>query len=303
MELQIQLKLEANCDFHLARDCILRVFVVLPAVNDAPLAQLEVQVSGSKIQNGVRFSAWEKRFPFQTHNEQTKSVDDQLDDARPKVDYKFMRNAQGELISGGVTGIVELIENGTALKTPYPGPEMDLHIRDIAKEADIYHRIGPHKRLARMLDHPDEGLVLEFMRNGDLKTYLQSKSSIPIDLKVKWAYQVAEAVDLLHKNDVIHCDIKPRNTLLDTCFDTKIIDFSGSSLDGSRPTSGESTRFFLPRHWKDPSTVATDLFALGSTIYEAFYATSPYRDIASDEVERLYNKMSSLVYQTNHGDR
>ncbi|KAJ5096856.1 kinase domain-containing protein [Penicillium angulare] len=230
-------------------------------------------------------------FLFEMHDEQTKPVDHQQQgDAKPKVEYDFIRNAQGELISGGVTGIVELLENGTVLKAPYPGLDMDLHIQDIAKEADIYRRIGPHKRLIQMLDHSEEGLVLEYMKNGDLKTYLQSHSPIPIDLKLKWAYQVAEAVDLLHRNGVIHCDIKPRNLLLDTSFDIKIIDFSGSSLDGSRPTSGESTRFYLPRHWKDPSTVTTDLFALGSTIYEILYGTCPYRDIASDEVERLYKQ-------------
>lgn len=48
-----------------------------------------------------------------------------------------------------------------------------------------------------------------------------------------------EAVDLMPKNGGIHCDVKPRNLLLDAAFDVKIIDFSGSSLDGSRPGSCE----------------------------------------------------------------
>jgi hypothetical protein len=59
--------------------------------------------------------------------------------------------------------------------------------------------------------------------------------------------------------------IKPRNFLLDATLNIKTINFSGSSLDGSKPASGEGTRFYLPRHWRDPPTVATDLFALGST--------------------------------------
>lgn len=185
---------------------------------------------------------------------------------------------------------MELLDDGTALKSPFPDSEMESHILDIAKEANIYRRIGPHRRLVRLLGHSRDGLVLEYMENGDLKTYLRAHHSISMSLKLKWAYQVAEAVDLLHKNGVIHCDIKPRNFLLDTALDIKIIDFSGSSLDGSKPASGEGTRFFLPRHWRDQPTVTTDLFALGSTLYEIFQGTSPCEEIPSDEVGTLFTQ-------------
>ncbi|KAJ6120321.1 hypothetical protein N7523_004601 [Penicillium sp. IBT 18751x] len=148
----------------------------------------------------------------------------------------------------------------------------------------------PHKRLVRLLGHSRDGLVLEYMENGDLKAYLQAHASISVDIKTKWAYQVAEAVDLLHRNGVIHCDIKPLNFLLDAALEIKIIDFSGSSQNGSKPASGEETRFYLPRHWRDHPTVTTDLSALGSTLYEIFQGTSPYEEIPSDEVERLFTQ-------------
>lgn len=185
---------------------------------------------------------------------------------------------------------MELLDNGTVLKSPFPDSEIEGHILDIAKEARIYHRVGPHERLVRLLGHSRDGLVLEYMKNGDLKTYLQAHNSISMSLKLKWAYQVAEAVNLLHRNGIIHCDIKPRNFLLDATLDIKIIDFSGSSLDGSKPASGEGTRFYLPRHWRDPPTVTTDLFALGSTLYEIFQETSPYEEIPSDQVERRFKE-------------
>ncbi|KAJ5901456.1 hypothetical protein N7495_001984 [Penicillium taxi] len=218
----------------------------------------------------------------------SKSVDEYSNDIETNERYSNSRNAQGEFISGGITGIVELLDDGTVLKAPYPGREIENHIIDIAKEADIYRRIGPHNRLVRMISHSREGLVLEYMKNGDLKTYLQAHDSISTSLRLKWASQIAEAVGILHSNGVIHCDIKPRNFLLDPAFDIKIIDFSGSSLDGSKPASGEGTRFFLPRYWQEHPTVATDLFALGSTLYEISTGTSPYEEIPSDEVERLF---------------
>jgi serine/threonine protein kinase len=204
--------------------------------------------------------------------------------------YSNTRDAQGQFISGGTTGIVELLEDGTALKSPFPDSEIESHVLDIANEASIYRRIGPHERLVRLVGHSRDGLVLKYMENGDLKTYLQAHDSISMSLKSKWAYQIAEAVDLLHRNGIIHCDVKPRNFLLDKAFDIKIIDFSGSSLDGSKPASGEGTRFFLPRHWREQSTVTTDLFALGSTLYEIFRGTSPYEDISSDDVQSLFTQ-------------
>ncbi|QQK44716.1 kinase domain containing protein [Penicillium digitatum] len=180
------------------------------------------------------------------------------------------RDAQGQFISGGLTGIVELLGDGTVLKSPFPDAEMENHILDIAKEASIYHRVGPHERLVRILDHSRDGLILEYMKNGDLKTYLQAQDLIPMSLKLKWAYQIAQAVSLLHSNGIIHCDIKPRNFLLDATLNIKIIDFSGSSLDGSKP--------------------ASDLFALGSTLYEVFQGTSPYEEIPSDQVEERFKR-------------
>ncbi|CAG8235651.1 unnamed protein product [Penicillium salamii] len=200
------------------------------------------------------------------------------------------RDAQGQFISGGLTGIVELLDDGTALKSPFPDSDMENHILDIAKEASIYHRLGPHERLVRILGHSRDGLILEYMKHGDLKTYLQAQKSIPMSLKLNWAHQIAQAVSLLHNNGIIHCDIKPRNFLLDATLNIKIIDFSGSSLDGSKPASGEGTRFYLPRHWRDPPTLATDLFALGSTLYEVFQGASPYEEISSDQVEELFKK-------------
>lgn len=167
---------------------------------------------------------------------------------------------------------------------------MEKNILDIANEARIYRHVGPHERLVRILGHSRDGLILEYMKNGDLKTYLRAQTPIPMSLKLNWAYQIAQAVSLLHNNGIIHCDVNPRNFLLDATLNIKIIDFSGSSLDKSQAASSENTRFYLPRHWRDPPTLATDLFALGSTLYEVFQGSSPYEEISSDRVEENFSR-------------
>ncbi|RAL13195.1 kinase-like protein [Aspergillus homomorphus CBS 101889] len=223
---------------------------------------------------------------------QTSSVKEtspEIHNANAKA-YDYVIDAKGEFLAGGTTGIVELLDDGTALKSVLPGENMESNIMNIAKEASIYRRLGPHERLIQLLGHSEDGLVLEYMEKGNLKAYLLANSSIPTDLRLKWASQVAEAVQLLHNSRIIHCDIKPSNLLLTEALDIKIIDFAGSSVDGSRPSACEGTRFYLPRDWREQPTVATDLFALGSTIYQIFQGTSPYAEIPSDEVERLFTQ-------------
>lgn len=197
---------------------------------------------------------------------------------------------------------MELLSDGTVLKSPFPDAEMEDHILDIAKEASIYHRVGPHERLVRILGHSRDGLILEYMKNGDLKTYLQAQNSIPMSLKLNWAYQIAQVVSLLHNNGIIHCDIKSRNFLLDATLNIKIIDFSGSSLDGSKPASGEGTRFYLPRNWRDPPTLATDLFALGSTLYEVLKEPAPTKRSLEIKWKNFSRGRSFLMFMAFHAE-
>lgn len=55
-------------------------------------------------------------------------------------------------------------------------------------------------------------------------------------LQFKWAQQAAKELQLLHASDILHCDVGPHNFLLDASLDSKIADFSGSSLNGSCPS-------------------------------------------------------------------
>jgi len=149
----------------------------------------------------------------------------------------------------------------------------------------VYQRLPtPHNRLIRAFsfldddndgggggdDDEDRGLVLEYMPNGSLSAFLESDTKISAAQQLQWCVETAEAVALLHSYGIIHADIRPENRLLDETLGLRIIDLSGSSIDGKPPLPLESTRFYLPRSRRDemPCSVITDLFALGSSIYQ-----------------------------------
>ena len=188
------------------------------------------------------------------------------------------------------------VPSGHVLKSPYPGSDdyaRHLSLRDILREFQIYQRLPPHDRLLQMIKYSsEEGIVLEHMPNGNLREYLQSHQAdeITVVQRLQWACDAAEGLQLLHSHGIIHCDFKPENFLLDSRLRLRIIDFSGSSLDGKWASAFEGVRFCLPRACDDYPTVVTDLFALGSSIYEIMTGNQPYKDRADDEVEALFKQ-------------
>jgi serine/threonine protein kinase len=106
---------------------------------------------------------------------------------------------------------------------------------------------------------------------------------------LKWSRQAAEAVDFIHSKEVIHCDIYTNNLLLDSDLDIKLCDFQGIYRDLNGEAM-ESVRSFLPREHTSLPTVATDLFALSSAIYEIVTGHKPYEELGEAEVEERYMK-------------
>ena len=96
--------------------------------------------------------------------------------------------------------------------------------------------------------------------------------------------QAAEALAAVHASNVIHCDVTPRNFMLNDALELHIADFAGSSLSGSRPTIDASPRYRRPGRSQMP-TYADDLFALGSVLYYIQTGHEPYHDIAENEAQ------------------
>jgi serine/threonine protein kinase len=94
---------------------------------------------------------------------------------------------------------------------------------------------------------------------------------------------------VLQKHSVIHCDLSPRNFLLDSDFNVRIADFGGASLSGSEPSATPATRFRPPRYDSDATPVfQDDLFSLGPLIYFIMTGSYPYEDLPSDKVESRF---------------
>uniref|UniRef100_UPI00358F3BD6 serine/threonine-protein kinase pdik1l-like isoform X1 n=1 Tax=Myxine glutinosa TaxID=7769 RepID=UPI00358F3BD6 len=127
-------------------------------------------------------------------------------------------------------------------------------------------------------------LVMEFCSGGDMNRYLLSRRPDPA-LNVNFALQLSHAVDFLHRNNVVHRDLKPGNVLVCESAGTpvlKVADFglskvcnAGSHGQATSSTIGKAwlsqacgTAFYMaPEVWEGHFTAKADIFALGIMVW------------------------------------
>ncbi|KAK1467815.1 hypothetical protein CTAM01_16985 [Colletotrichum tamarilloi] len=204
-------------------------------------------------------------------------------------------NQKGEFVAIGSTSYVERLPDGTIIKTAWPGGDRaHQRRREIATEAEIYDRLGEHPCLVKKKawNSDEYTLALEDMPNGTLKDFLESHKDVSAEQRQQWVIEAVESVKLLHSFTVLHCDIGPHNFLLDDRLRLKIIDFSGSAVDGSHTEISPGTRYAAPsldRSLQRSPTVKSDLFSLGSTIYYIMMGKAPFQEFQSEEVREMYS--------------
>lgn len=203
--------------------------------------------------------------------------------------------SKGVLLDIGGTAYLERPPSGEVIKTPLPDVDPRCfreNCRNMRIEARVYKILGNHPRVPKLLSWDPETccIRMEYVTHGSLKDYMdKNEEKLSPELRLRWAKQAAEGLALLHLHDILHCDISPRNFLLDENLDLKISDFGGVSISGAEPTATAGTRFRWPvMDWDIPPTAEDDVFSLGSLIYFIMTGVYPYKDIPSDEVEKLY---------------
>ena len=139
-----------------------------------------------------------------------------------------------------------------------------------------------HKNLVRLLGFCDDGshklLVYEYMSNGSLADLIFRPESCPSwDERVRITLDIARGILYLHEDcetQIIHCDIKPQNILMDASYTAKLSDFGLAKLmkpDQTKTFTGiRGTRGYLAPEWHRnmPITVKADVYSFGVVFLE-----------------------------------
>ncbi|TKY71185.1 G-type lectin S-receptor serine/threonine-protein kinase RLK1 [Spatholobus suberectus] len=139
-----------------------------------------------------------------------------------------------------------------------------------------------HRNLVRLLGFCIESshriLVYELMPNGALSRFLFGEGERPQwGQRIEMALGVARGLLYLHEEchtQIIHCDIKPQNVLLDANLTAKIADFGLSKIlskDQTRTSTNlRGTMGYMAPEWlrSAPITAKVDIYSFGVMLLE-----------------------------------
>jgi eukaryotic-like serine/threonine-protein kinase len=165
----------------------------------------------------------------------------------------------------------------------------------IANHGGLRQRLEREARAISSLNHPNictlfdvghqdgvDFLVMEFLEGETLAQRL-TKGPLPFDQAMRYAIEIAGALDRAHRQGIVHRDLKPANIML-TKAGAKLLDFGLAKYTAISPTLSENTQtlaltsagtilgtfqYMAPEQLEGKEADArADLFAFGAVLYE-----------------------------------
>jgi serine/threonine protein phosphatase PrpC len=195
-------------------------------------------------------------------------------------------------------GAIDEVEGGdVALKFPKPSVgDVATHRAAFVREAWVGARVNsPY--LGRSIELPPGRqtclyTVMPLYQGELLETRLGRAPLLGLEEGRNIAVKLARATAALHRAGIIHRDIKPDNVILEAGGSLKLIDLGVARIPGLEdfpPEDVPGTPAYMAPELFDgePGSEATDIYALGVTMFRAFTDEFPYGNHDATSPPRL----------------
>ena len=131
-------------------------------------------------------------------------------------------------------------------------------------------------------------LVMELVNGVSLKDHLNQHGRLSVEETLKIISECCKALDYIHYKGILHRDIKPTNIIYNPVSESlKIIDFSISDY-ADNPSNKQigTLPYSSPEYFVADRnlTYQSDLFSLGSVMYQLLTGSCPFKGESVDEV-------------------
>ncbi|XP_050240474.1 mitogen-activated protein kinase kinase kinase NPK1 isoform X2 [Quercus robur] len=222
------------------------------------------------------------------------------DDAQP------IRWRRGELIGCGAFGRVYMgmnLDSGELLAVKQVSittnsaskEKTQAHIRELEEEVKLLKNLS-HPNIVRYLgtarEHDSLNILLEFVPGGSISSLLGKFGSFPESVIRMYTKQLLLGLEYLHKNGIMHRDIKGANILVDNKGCIKLADFGASKQVVELATINGAKSMKGTPYWMAPEVIlqtghsfSADIWSVGCTVIEMATGKPPwsqqYQEVAA----------------------
>ena len=170
----------------------------------------------------------------------------------------------------------------------------DANVEEVLREVSLLSELRDENivgYIGSVVVHGTLVIIMEYISGGSLASVLKEFNALALGATQRYVRDIVRGLAFLHKNDVIHRDVKPHNVLLMIDGQCKLTDFGASAKLGQLQSESEKKKvqgtplYMAPEQCMGNVCKASDVWGVGILTYQLLTGAMPF----SEELLTNYN--------------
>nr|MCS5586671.1 bifunctional protein-serine/threonine kinase/phosphatase [Gammaproteobacteria bacterium] len=147
--------------------------------------------------------------------------------------------------------------------------------------------------------------AMEYIKGQTLRQWIDDNPNPEMSIVLSIVKQIIQGIRAFHRQEMLHCDLKPENIMIDEMGQVKLIDFGSARIAGVselvspiNAVGNQGTQGYTAPEviLNEKVSQASDQFSLGAVVYEMLASCLPYEDKLDKNLTT--KKLSKLSYES-----